>query len=112
MAKPRQGTGCWKAIPKPPKPSRLRKRRKTGLLTLRQPWFACQEKYPWCWYCGCSLDQTTRTTDHIVPKCQGGKNRPSNLAISCEPCNGRKGGRTPKEAGMSLDFHPWANLVV
>jgi 5-methylcytosine-specific restriction endonuclease McrA len=32
-------------------------------------------------------------TDHIIPRAQGGDNRPSNLQAACANCNGRKGSR-------------------
>ncbi len=54
--------------------------------------FACQ-------YCGCT---TELTFDHIVPRAQGGRTTWENVATACAPCNLRKGGRTPKQAGMHL----------
>lgn len=51
-----------------------------------------------CRYCGAAAD----TVDHIVPRCQGGHDRETNLASACRRCNTRKGGRTPAQAGMAL----------
>ena len=39
-------------------------------------------------------------TIHIIPKARGGTDRPSNLAIACEPCNLRKGKQTATEFGF------------
>ncbi|WP_156680167.1 HNH endonuclease [Sphingomonas profundi] len=54
--------------------------------------FACQ-------YCGVT---TELTFDHIVPRAQGGRTTWENVATACAPCNLRKGGRTPRQAGMKL----------
>lgn len=81
-----------------------------------------------CLYCG--LEPRTRggrpdadqlTLDHVVPRCRaeyghveapGGGMIPvgdwENLATACQPCNCRKGGRTPEEAGMPLLATPFA----
>ena len=50
-----------------------------------------------CSYCGAS--QIPLQLDHIVPRSRGGSNRPSNLALACEPCNIRKGSQTAIEFG-------------
>lgn len=52
-----------------------------------------------CRYCGDSNDMTI---DHVVPRCQGGSDSADNLVVACRRCNGRKGGRTPQQAGMVL----------
>lgn len=52
-----------------------------------------------CRYCG---DYRDITLDHVVPVCQGGGNEAENLVAACRPCNGRKHGRTPGEAGMTI----------
>ena len=53
--------------------------------------FACQ-------YCGSQADLTF---DHIQPRSRGGRTSWENIVTACAPCNLRKGGRTPKEAGMA-----------
>jgi len=50
-----------------------------------------------CSYCGAS--QIPLQLEHIVPRSRGGSNRPSNLALACEPCNTRKGKQTATEFG-------------
>lgn len=57
-----------------------------------------------CMYEGCNSRATT--VDHIVPLCQGGATSWQNLVACCLPCNQRKGGRTPEEAGMKLKRVP------
>ena len=52
-----------------------------------------------CQYCG---SQQHLTYDHVIPRRQGGKTTWENIATACAPCNMKKGGRTPKEAGMHL----------
>ena len=58
--------------------------------------FACQ-------YCGVPSDLTF---DHVIPRAQGGRTTWENVATACSPCNLRKGGRTPKQAGMALHVAP------
>lgn len=56
-----------------------------------------------CGYCGGKAD----TVDHIIPKAQGGLHTWKNVAAACKACNGRKGARTPDEAGMPLSTKPF-----
>ncbi|MXO70890.1 HNH endonuclease [Alteraurantiacibacter buctensis] len=58
--------------------------------------FACQ-------YCGSGQHLTF---DHVVPRRMGGRTSWENIATACAPCNMKKGGRTPKEAGMQLHVRP------
>ena len=55
-----------------------------------------------CQYCGEPFEADELTLDHVNPKCNGGKLTWDNSVAACKPCNQRKGGRTPKEAGMSV----------
>ncbi len=59
--------------------------------------FACQ-------YCGAAEDLTF---DHVVPRAQGGRTTWENVATACAPCNLRKGGRTPRQAGLRLHHEPY-----
>lgn len=56
-----------------------------------------------CAYCGSSYNLTI---DHVIPRSQGGTDTWENLVTACEPCNRRKGNRTPQQAGMQLLFRP------
>ena len=59
-----------------------------------------------CQYCG----QRTRelTLDHVIPRRQEGGHSWENFVSACIPCNRRKAGHTPAEAGMSLLRRPKA----
>lgn len=59
-----------------------------------------------CMYCGRKGKGDRLELEHVVPKCQGGKNSWDNLVAACNPCNQRKKGRTPEEAGMTLIHRP------
>lgn len=55
-----------------------------------------------CQYCGHRVPRVDSTYDHVVPRSQGGQTTWENVVICCTPCNQRKGGRTPAQAGMRL----------
>lgn len=59
-----------------------------------------------CQYCG----QQPRglTIDHVVPRRQDGVHSWENVVSACIPCNRRKAGHTPGEAGMALMRPPKA----
>ena len=59
-----------------------------------------------CQYCGEALTQQEITYDHVIPKSQGGQTTWDNVVACCVQCNGKKGGRTPKRAGMKLSKTP------
>jgi 5-methylcytosine-specific restriction endonuclease McrA len=59
-----------------------------------------------CQYCGEALPQQELTFDHVIPKSQGGDTSWENVVTCCLKCNGKKGGRTPKQAGMKLLSKP------
>lgn len=57
-----------------------------------------------CAYCG---RRNASTMDHVLPRCRGGRAEWLNAVAACQPCNARKGSRTPEEAGMPLRWTPW-----
>jgi len=59
-----------------------------------------------CQYCGRRLPTRKLNYDHVVPKSQGGRTTWQNIVTSCIPCNDRKAGRTPEQAGMPLKVKP------
>ncbi len=60
-----------------------------------------------CQYCGATRNLTL---DHVLPRSRGGGNTWENLVTACEPCNTRKGNRTPQEANMVLRNKPRAPM--
>ena len=66
-----------------------------------------------CQYCGAragsgkKLSIKDLTFDHVIPRSEGGGTSWENIATSCQPCNGRKANRTPKQAGMTLLQKPY-----
>jgi 5-methylcytosine-specific restriction endonuclease McrA len=69
-----------------------------------------------CQYCGKRASMHELTYDHVVPRSQGGRTEWTNIVTCCYECNRRKGGRTPKQAGMHLSSQPtqpnWVPAVV
>ena len=63
-----------------------------------------------CQYCGQKKPTEELTFDHVTPRCR--KTPESfksweNIVTACFPCNQRKAGRTPREAGMRLLREPY-----
>ena len=59
-----------------------------------------------CQYCHRTLPSGELTLDHVAPRSRGGESAWENLVACCNPCNNRKGSRTPEEAGMNLARQP------
>lgn len=59
-----------------------------------------------CQYCGKKFPTSELSLDHVVPRSQGGQASWENIVCACVNCNVRKGGRTPKQAHMSLIRKP------
>jgi 5-methylcytosine-specific restriction endonuclease McrA len=59
-----------------------------------------------CQYCGKKFSTTELSLDHIIPRSQGGQSTWENIVCSCIRCNVKKGGRTPKQAHMTLVRKP------
>jgi 5-methylcytosine-specific restriction endonuclease McrA len=60
-----------------------------------------------CQYCGVRPSRRELTLDHVLPRHRGGPTSWENIVTACSPCNLRKGGRTPEEAGMPLGSPPY-----
>jgi len=59
-----------------------------------------------CQYCGRKFPTTELSLDHVTPRSQGGQSTWENIVCACVACNVRKGGRTPKQAHLSLIRKP------
>lgn len=57
-----------------------------------------------CQYCG--KESHSLTLDHVIPRSRDGEHTWQNIVSACIPCNHRKAGRTPSEAGMKLLHQP------
>lgn len=55
-----------------------------------------------CQYCNLRVSVKTFTLDHVIPKSSGGKTTWDNVVTCCYGCNQKKGDKTLKQAGMSL----------
>jgi 5-methylcytosine-specific restriction endonuclease McrA len=65
-----------------------------------------------CQYCGREFAPAELTVDHIIPKVQGGANEWSNVIACCRACNVKKGGQTPRQAGMFLVRKPFKPTIM
>ena len=59
-----------------------------------------------CQYCGRQARELT--LDHVLPRVRQGAHTWENVVTACVPCNHRKAGRSPAEAGMRLLREPTA----
>jgi len=60
-----------------------------------------------CQYCGQPFAPKELTYDHVFPKWRGGRRCYENIVMACGPCNHRKAGLTPEQAGMKLLSKPY-----
>jgi len=59
-----------------------------------------------CQFCGKKFPTSELSLDHVTPRSQGGQTTWENIVCACVDCNVRKGGRTPKQAHMTLIRKP------
>ena len=59
-----------------------------------------------CCYCGHKYDTSELNLDHVFPKSRGGKTDWLNIVLSCIKCNTDKANRTPREAGLTMNYSP------
>lgn len=45
-----------------------------------------------CYRCGVALDVATLTVDRVIPGCEGGTYRRTNIRPACKPCQSETGG--------------------
>jgi 5-methylcytosine-specific restriction endonuclease McrA len=55
-----------------------------------------------CQYCEKRGPVVDLDIDHVMPRSRGGDDSWTNLVTACQPCNRKKGRRTPVEASMFL----------
>ena len=80
------------------------RRRKKGIRFSREN--VCARDKGRCQYCGLSVPRHDFTYDHVTPRAQGGHTTWENVVVCCTPCNQKKGGRRPEQAGMLLATRP------
>ncbi|MBO0663629.1 HNH endonuclease [Jiella sp. MQZ9-1] len=61
-----------------------------------------------CQYCGSPHELTF---DHVIPRSKGGLTTWENVVAACSPCNLKKGGLMPKQAGMIPTQTPYQPSV-
>jgi len=59
-----------------------------------------------CQYCGRKFPMNELSLDHVIPRSQGGGTTWDNIVCACVDCNVRKGGRTPRQANLTLIRKP------
>ncbi len=59
-----------------------------------------------CAYCLTKLKPSQVSIDHVIPKSKKGGNGWDNVVCACLRCNGKKGNKTPGEAGLKLHKNP------
>jgi 5-methylcytosine-specific restriction endonuclease McrA len=59
-----------------------------------------------CQYCGRKFPTSELSLDHVMPRSRGGQATWENIVCACLKCNVKKGGRTPREASMTLFREP------
>jgi 5-methylcytosine-specific restriction endonuclease McrA len=59
-----------------------------------------------CQYCGKKYSTSELSLDHVIPRSQNGKTGWGNVVCCCLECNVKKGGKTPKQANMTLITKP------
>ncbi len=62
-----------------------------------------------CTYCGDG--GRNLTMDHVIPKSKGGRTDFDNCVACCKRCNGKKGDRTARQAGMYLKKRPYQPTI-
>ncbi|MHC4867151.1 MAG: HNH endonuclease [Planctomycetota bacterium] len=59
-----------------------------------------------CQYCGKKYPTSELSLDHIIPRSMGGESTWQNIVCACTKCNVKKGGRTPRQARLTLVQKP------
>lgn len=77
---------------------------RTGMVPFSKKGVLRRDNYT-CAYCG----KHASTVDHVLPKWEGNSATWNNSVAACFPCNNKKGGRSPDQAGMPIKHvkMPW-----
>jgi 5-methylcytosine-specific restriction endonuclease McrA len=60
-----------------------------------------------CAYCGNNFSVSHLSRDHVIPRCEGGKDAWTNVVTACKPCNMKKGRRLLEDINMKLLYVPY-----
>ena len=60
-----------------------------------------------CAYCGDIFSLSHLSRDHVMPKCEGGKDVWTNVVTACKPCNIKKGRKILENTTMKLLYVPY-----
>ena len=71
---------------------------------LRQE-IADRDGWSCCW-CNKELLPKTATLEHLLARSRGGSNSPSNLRLSCAPCNNGRGDGAPRKKKAPRSVSP------
>lgn len=67
-----------------------KKRRVNALRVTPNVYFADTNRHE-CYYCGCVLNDTNRSEDHVIPKSKKVQKPTRNYVFCCKVCNEKKG---------------------
>ena len=60
-----------------------------------------------CAYCGDTFSLSHLSRDHVMPKCEGGRDVWTNVVTACKPCNIKKGRKILETTTMKLLYVPY-----
>ena len=83
---------------KPPLKSHLQKERLKAKQLRSTKWWQQKLQEGVCYYCQKTFSVEQLTMDHKLPLARGGLSSKSNIVVSCQKCNTKKGTKT------SVDF--------
>ena len=90
--------------------NRVRLARRTHQVPFSRSNIYLRDKYQ-CQYCSRRFQSSALTFDHVIPVSQGGRKVWENIVTCCIDCNRRKGGKTPRQAGLPLMRPPRPSRV-
>ena len=73
-----------------------RKRANGGRVTLKQLNKLVEDSHNICFWCNSNIPEGKMHFDHVYPLAKGGKHHISNIVVSCQHCNNKKGSKDPE----------------